>query len=331
MEPLGNRVQVDVESSTIYELFLLLKVETSLQAGPLSRGFSCFQDAFSRSRNKGIVSWRCIIDTYRCVAAFGMDVVIESTIDAVGAQIGLGTFDATISVVTNACWFFSTPVADALIIFRTFHVYSRNWWIIIIPTALCIANLGSSVWVTLSLSKLDTEGPSIWGNIVFKSLNLFLSLSLCTNVICTGLISFRILNIHLQISELAGSRPTYTMRVVSVIVESGRNSVKSYVNFVFYDCTADTPNHRCSNFNSRTIQFAYIILRVSRGTSYESTGMTQSVHFPRGNMAAAHSYELDVAARGAVQVHLQRETETETRGACIDERHNGKIADQTIV
>ncbi|KAF8170522.1 hypothetical protein K438DRAFT_1982668 [Mycena galopus ATCC 62051] len=260
-----------------------------------------------------LITTRCIIDTYRCVAAF----------DAVGAQIGLGTFDATISLVTNACWFFLTPVADALIIFRTFHVYSRNWWIIIIPTALCIANLGSSVWVTLSLSKLDTEGPSIWGTIVFKSLNLFLSLSLCTNVIYTGLISFRILNIHRQISELAGSRPTYTMRVVSIIVESGRyiiplisNSVNSYVNFVFYNCD---------------LVFAYIILRVSRGTSYESTVMMQSVHFPRGNMAVAHSYELDVAARGAVQVHLQRETETETRGACIDERHSGKDADQTIV
>ncbi|KAF8181744.1 hypothetical protein K438DRAFT_1976037 [Mycena galopus ATCC 62051] len=242
-----------------------------------------------------LITMRCIIDTYRCVTAF----------DAVGAQIGFGTFDSTISLVTNACWFFLTPVADALIIFRTFHVYNRNWWIIIIPTALCIANLGSSIWVTLSLSKFDTEGLS---NVVFKSLNLFLALSICTNVICTGLISFRILNIHRQISELADSRPTYTMRVVSVIVESGRLQIPPTIGLVF----------------------AYIIIRVSRGTSYESTVMTQSMHFRRGNMATAPSYELDAAAREAVQVHLQRETESETRVTGRDERHNAKDADKTM-
>ncbi|KAF8170518.1 hypothetical protein K438DRAFT_1982665 [Mycena galopus ATCC 62051] len=231
-----------------------------------------------------LITTRCIIDTYRCVAAF----------DAVGAQIGLGTFDATISLVTNTCWFFLTPVSDALIIFRMFHIYNRNWWIIVLPTTLCIANLGSSVWVTLALSKLDTEGPSIWGNIVFKSLNLFLSLSLCTNVICTGLISFRILSIRRrQTSGLAGSSFMYTKKDISIIVESGR--VNSYINFVFFDCTPPT-------INTKGLVFAYIIIRVSKGTSYESIVMMQPVHVRGGNMATAHSYELDAVARSETQI-----------------------------
>ncbi|KAF8170806.1 hypothetical protein K438DRAFT_1853253 [Mycena galopus ATCC 62051] len=68
---------------------------------------------------------------------------------------------------------------------------------------------------------LPQQSTAIWGNIVFKSLNLFLSLMLCTNIICTGCISFRILRIHRQFRRISSvSGLTYTMRVVSVIVES---------------------------------------------------------------------------------------------------------------
>jgi len=260
-----------------------------------------------------LITMRCIIDTYRCVVAF-------DTIDA-----DFGPPNTTLGLVTNACWFFLTPISDAFIIFRTFIVWNRNWLIIIVPVILCFANLGSSIWVSIALAKLDTEGPAIWGNIVFKSLNLFLSLTLCTNVICTGLISFRILRIHRQISWMSASGPSYTMKALSVIVESAAiytlllvgtlisNSVDSYVNFILFNCTPPTIG----------VVFSYIIIRVSRGTSYgdgESTISTGTVHFR--HPTTAHAYELDqsTATRsrtaGAVQVRLERESETQETGSC---------------
>ncbi|KAF8181747.1 hypothetical protein K438DRAFT_1179902 [Mycena galopus ATCC 62051] len=183
-------------------------------------------------------------------------------------------------------------------------------------------------YLGITLAKLDTEGPAIWGNIVFKSLNLFLSLTLCTNIICTGLISFRILRIHRQfrwISSVSGL--TYTMRVVSVIVESSAiytfllvgtlisNSTSSYVNFVFFNCTPPTIG----------LVFSYIIIRVSQGTSYGESAATATVgtvQFRRGPLTT--TYELDQNPSGAVgpvQVRLERETETHITDS--DEPHVG--------
>ncbi|KAF7376767.1 hypothetical protein MSAN_00094000 [Mycena sanguinolenta] len=197
------------------------------------------------------ITVRCIIDTYRCVAAFDFT-------DPNG-DFGLGDPNTTLDLVTNAFWFFLTPFADAFIIFRTFHVWNRNWFVIILPVLLCLANLGSSVWLMIALANLETGlGPTVWANIVFKSLNLFLSLTLCTNIVCTALISFRIISLHRQITNLSSNiAPTYTMRAISIIVESAAiytlvlvgalvsNRANSFVNFVFFDCT---PPHDWSRF-----------------------------------------------------------------------------------
>jgi hypothetical protein len=44
---------------------------------------------------------------------------------------------------------------------------------------------GSSIWASIALAKFEME-DSVWGNRALKSMNLFLSLTLCTNIICTG-------------------------------------------------------------------------------------------------------------------------------------------------
>ncbi|KAJ6472478.1 hypothetical protein C8R45DRAFT_1077990 [Mycena sanguinolenta] len=251
-----------------------------------------------------LITMRCIIDTYRCVVAF----------DAVDAEFGIGAPNSTLALLTNACWFFLTPIADAFIIFRTFIIWNRNWSIIILPAVLCLANLGSSFWVIIALADLNKGlSPSVWHNVVYKSINLFLSLTLCTNVICTALIAFRILRIHRDLRWMSSTGPTYTMRAVSIIVESAAiytlllvatlisNSVESYVNFVLFNCTPPTIG----------LVFSYIIIRVSRGTSCEENATiagTESMRFrPPQTVTQAHEM--------AVQVRLERETETQAAGS----------------
>ncbi|KAJ7259993.1 hypothetical protein B0H12DRAFT_407075 [Mycena haematopus] len=253
-----------------------------------------------------LITTRCIIDTYRCVAAF----------DAVGAEFGIGAPNSTLALVTNACWFFLTPIADAFIIFRTFLVWNRNWLVIVPPIILCLANLGSSIWIIIALANLDMGlGPTVWGNVVYKSLNLFLSLTLCTNVMCTALISVRILRLHRRIAWMSISSPTYTMRAVSIIVESAAiytlllvgtlvsSSVNSYVNFVLINCTPPTIG----------LVFSYIIIRVSRGTSCEENATIASMGTMRfqhaGHPTVTQSHEMPV------QVHLEREIETHVAGS----------------
>ncbi|KAF7376791.1 hypothetical protein MSAN_00096400 [Mycena sanguinolenta] len=132
-----------------------------------------------------------------------------------------------------------------------YHRPRRNCFVIILPVLLCLANLGSSVWLMIALANLETGlSPTVWGNIVFKCLNLFLSLTLCTNIVCTTLISFRIISLHRQITHLSlnTAPPTYTVRAMSIIVESAAiytlvlvgalvsNRANSFVNSVFFDC-----------------------------------------------------------------------------------------------
>ncbi|KAF7342909.1 hypothetical protein MSAN_02007300 [Mycena sanguinolenta] len=234
-----------------------------------------------------LITMRCIIDTYRCVAAF----------DADDAEFGIGAPNSTLALLTNACWFFLTPIADAFIIFRTFIVWNRNWHIIILPSILCLANFGSCFWVIIALSDLNMGlNPSVWHNVVYKSINLFLSLTLCTNVICTALIAFRILRIHRQLRWMSTSAAIYTLLLIATLIS---NSVSSYVNFILFNCTPPTIG----------LVFSYIIIRVSRGTSCEENATsTETMRFRRAPQTMTQAHEM------AVQIRLEREVETQAAG-----------------
>ncbi|KAJ7749370.1 hypothetical protein B0H16DRAFT_1551214 [Mycena metata] len=264
-----------------------------------------------------LITIRCIIDTYRCVVTF-------NTVDA-----DFGVPNSTLGLVTNACWFYLTPLADFFIIFRTYVVWNGSWPIIALPLIRGLANLGSSFWVTVALVQLNTDGPAIWGNIAWKSLNTFLSLSLATNVICTGaLVSFRILQIHRGVTAagMTNVGPRFGIKLVSVIVESAAiytlllvgilisNSVNSFVSFVFFDC------------------FSYIIIRVSRGTSYgDDTDVPSGIDFGHRTAASerfelGHSHNIRSGSQGEVQVRLEHEVHQDSEDAGSGGKYSRKGA-----
>ncbi|KAJ7772351.1 hypothetical protein B0H16DRAFT_1714546 [Mycena metata] len=206
-----------------------------------------------------LITTNIIISTYRCVIAF-------DTADA-----DIGPPNSLTGVIMNSCWLFVTPIADAFIIFRTFVVWNENWWIILFPTILCVVGLGSSIWNVIALTKVGAYA-GIWGNTAWAAVNTFLSVSMAINVICTALISFRILHMRHQIVTTGAVTATagQGMHVVAVIVESAAlytlmliatiitTSRGSFVNFVFLSLLPPTIG----------AVFSYIIIRVSRGTSY---------------------------------------------------------------
>ncbi|KAJ7435903.1 hypothetical protein B0H11DRAFT_2112144 [Mycena galericulata] len=184
----------------------------------------------------------CVIDTVRCVVA----------LDSNG--LNFGPPNTNIDIATNTSWFLVTAVADAFIIFRTFIVWNRNWFAIIIPSLLYVANFGSSIWLIISLKDFDPAGESVFQHMLIKSTNVFISLSLATNLLCTGLISFRIFYTYRQISSLLSSSgsPSNSIRIISILVESATmytllltgtlisEGLNSYVNYILFDCTPPT-------------------------------------------------------------------------------------------
>ncbi|KAJ7123369.1 hypothetical protein C8R44DRAFT_783723 [Mycena epipterygia] len=235
-----------------------------------------------------LITTRCVIDTVRCINA----------LDNPGLEFGPP--NTTIDVFTNICWLLLTAVADAFIIFRTFIVWYRSWVVIAVPSMLFLANLGVSSWSVVGLITFNTEDESLSQNTVFKSTIAFISLTLCINIVCTALISFRIFHIQRRVLKLCTSRPSQldSMKVIPIIVESasiytflligiiislGSNS---YTTYILFDC------------------FSYIIIRVSRGTTYgDNTGNEatrteptdhQTLEFSRSHNRGTDRTELEV-------------------------------------
>ncbi|KAJ7087447.1 hypothetical protein C8R44DRAFT_900610 [Mycena epipterygia] len=208
-----------------------------------------------------LITTRCVIDTVRCIIALAEDAEQLHTVDNPGLEFG--SPNTTIDIVTNTCLVLLTAVADAFVIFRTFIVWYKSWVVITLPSMLFLANLGVSTWSIVGIIKFDPEDRSLFENAVFKATIAFLSLTLCINIICTGLISFRIFHIQRRVLKLGTSRRSRldAMKVIPIIVESGiiiSLSFNSYVNYLLIDCG---------------LVFSYIIIRVSRGTAYgDSTG-----------------------------------------------------------
>ncbi|KAJ6616753.1 hypothetical protein B0H10DRAFT_2036190 [Mycena sp. CBHHK59/15] len=282
-----------------------------------------------------LITMRCVIDTVRCIVAFN------------NVGLDFGPPNTTIGLVTNACWFFVTAVADTFIIFRTFIVWQRNWFVIILPSMVCLANFGSSIWVIVALIEFDPEGGSVFENIVIKSMNSFISLTLCTNLICTGLISFRIFQIRRKVAGMVsgGSGRWDGTKVISIIVESAAmytllltgslisNSLNSYVNYILFNCTPPTIG----------VVFSYIIIRVSRGTSYGDSTANAATMSLSGERENDQTFELSQGCnprsgtRSEVQVRLERVTHQHSdldhldRASKDDKSNIAKYPDASVV
>ncbi|KAJ7078773.1 hypothetical protein C8R44DRAFT_895836 [Mycena epipterygia] len=250
-----------------------------------------------------LITMRCILDTTPCILAFHSD------------GLEFGPPNSPMGIVTNACWFLVTAVADAFIIFRTFIVWKKNWFVIILPSLLFLATCGCSIWGLHSLVIFNPATSSVFS--IVMPINVFIYLTLSTNVLCTGLISYRIFTIRRNVAGVlssgAGRSDGVTTKIISIIVESASiytllliaqliaNNLGSYVTYILVDCTPATIG----------LVFSYIIIRVSRGSSYgDTTGQVDTSRSrDRGN-----NFELSQTRNGRsgtrseVQIKLERVT-----------------------
>ncbi|KAJ7106764.1 hypothetical protein C8R44DRAFT_805775 [Mycena epipterygia] len=202
-------------------------------------------------------------NTYIMVTIFLMFLFITAVHDP---ELDFGPPNTTLGILTNTCSALATAVADVFVIFRTFTVWNRNWFVIILPSLLFLGNVGSAIWAIVALITYNPmiETPFF----VAHPVNAFIALSLCTNLLCTALISFRILHFNRQVVGVLSPGSDIT-RAISVIIESAAiytlvltaslitYSRNNYVSYILFDCLISAYN-----------EFSYIIIRVRRGTSF---------------------------------------------------------------
>ncbi|KAJ7112373.1 hypothetical protein C8R44DRAFT_882734 [Mycena epipterygia] len=266
------------------------------------------------------ITVRCVLDNVRCIIA----------LDNTGLDFG--------------------PPNTTLGIFRTFIVWNRNWFVIILPSMLFVGNVGTATWLIVAFIKYDPTTKSIF--FLTQPITSFLALSLCTNLLCTGLISFRIFYVRRKVAALLSGRSDVT-KFISVIIESAAiytllltaslitNSEGSYVNYILFNCTPPTIVCdslllinllvlRTNREHLTGAKFSYIIIRVRRGTSYgESTAASTTLN-SRGRQSSP-TFELgsNCNTRSGsksdvqVQVRLERVAHVDTASNHYESKYSG--------
>ncbi|KAF7368467.1 hypothetical protein MVEN_00169900 [Mycena venus] len=234
-------------------LFYKKKSQGTLHLYPLATTFLMFI----------AITMRCIIDTYRCAVAFD------------NAEVDPGPSNSTLGILGTTCWVVLTIVADMFIVYRAFIVWGRSRPVVIIPSLLVLANMVIGIFGIMALDSNTT----LWSPVDW--MNALISLTLCTNVICTGLISFQIIRVHRRIAWMASTDSSRdTIRIVSIIVESAAvytamlaatlvvARLRGFGIFILVDCLSPTI---LTQNDFKGLIFSSIIIRVSRGTSVWST------------------------------------------------------------
>ncbi|KAJ6468216.1 hypothetical protein C8R45DRAFT_1105592 [Mycena sanguinolenta] len=233
-----------------------------------------------------VVTMRCIIDTYRCATAFD------------NAEVDPGPPNSVLGILGTTCWVVLTIVADVFIVYRAFVVWDRSRPVVIIPSLLVLANLIVGIFALMALADSDT---SLWSPVDW--MNAFISLTLCTNIICTSLISFRIIRVHRGVAWMASTDSNRdTIRLVSIIVESAAvysamlvatlvvARLRGFAIYILVDCLSPT-------IVRIGLVFSSIVIRVSRGTSYgdmtgNKTPVISSIVFDRQRRESGHTINI---------------------------------------
>ncbi|KAJ7918294.1 hypothetical protein B0H13DRAFT_295385 [Mycena leptocephala] len=253
-----------------------------------------------------LITMRCIIDTYRCIAAF----------EAPG--LNYGQLNSTPGNVTNICLILVNIIADMFMIFRTFIVWNRRWIVIIIPVLLCLANIGMGVWSMFVSVRSATTGDAALASLLPETIFIFVAFTLATNVVCTSLIAFRIIHVHLQLTGMgvrtSARGRSQSLKILSVLVESAAiytliliptlvcARLGTFAVYILLDMTAPTIG----------LVFSFIIIAVSRGTSYgenATNATTTSLSDFQARGRRTHELDQSLSTRSATrpEVHIQLE------------------------
>ncbi|KDQ18747.1 hypothetical protein BOTBODRAFT_520017 [Botryobasidium botryosum FD-172 SS1] len=120
-------------------------------------------------------------------------------------------------VMKIAVYVTQTLVGDSLVVYRVFVVWSRDWRIIVLPTMLLLSTAITGYGTCYHLALLK-PGQSVFLIALKPWITSYFAITLTTNVMCTGLLAYRIWNIN-RGQGGAGGRDLSSL--VVIVVESG--------------------------------------------------------------------------------------------------------------
>ncbi|KAJ7635288.1 hypothetical protein FB45DRAFT_911182 [Roridomyces roridus] len=273
----------------------------------------------------GLITARCIFEVNGCVTTFNDITSLLSSVESSAFFIEMD-------------YAFLTAIADAFLIFRTYIVWNKSWRVTALPGLLYLASCGTSIYSLVVLKNLGPDSGVLGQNVIDPG-DIFLICTLCTNLLCTGLISFKIIRSYKHADpSFPGSRQSESLKIISVLVESAAintcflvgllvtTRLNSLVSFILSGCSSPLIG----------LTFSLIVVRVGRGTSYGdnatanssslgafSTERPESMHmnFELNSRLATRS-----GARSEVQVRLDSPESTPRRRSDVNSsKHEEEI------
>jgi hypothetical protein len=126
---------------------------------------------------------------------------------------------------TSAIYGFIDFIAQAILIYRCWIVWSQKWIVIVIPSILALISLGTSLALVGELGALGVENGNNTPAWFTPVGDLSFSLSLAVNAIITGLLVFKIAKASRALRNSLARAPRRALNdfrpLVSMLVESG--------------------------------------------------------------------------------------------------------------
>ncbi|KAI0657022.1 hypothetical protein C8Q70DRAFT_935345 [Cubamyces menziesii] len=126
---------------------------------------------------------------------------------------------ATTSLLKNWMNVIVSLLSDMVFVYRTYIVWNMNIYIILLPLALLLGVIALGVWAAWSLAQTKIGEVPILAAVSLR-VRYFYILTFCLNVICAGLICWKIWRVHSQTSKAFGGLAPKGSNIVEIIVQT---------------------------------------------------------------------------------------------------------------
>lgn len=121
-------------------------------------------------------------------------------------------------VIKHALYISQTVLADGLMIYRCYALW-RSVRVIIVPSLLWCAVAVTGIRAVYGTSQATSDPGDVFAIDVEKWIVAFIVLTLTSNLLCSGLLIYRIWNIERRVSKIRASNSTM-MPIVRVLVDA---------------------------------------------------------------------------------------------------------------
>ncbi|KAK7045123.1 hypothetical protein R3P38DRAFT_2508878 [Favolaschia claudopus] len=171
------------------------------------------------------------------------------------------------AVVCNSVYIVNTWLQDGLLLYRFWTIWSRNYYIAIVPA---LAFLTSMVLSAILIAELSQPGNTIWTKISINLAIPYWSISISMTIILTTLIAGRLLHMRYRLNRVLGARTSSSMpytTITAMLVESAAiYSINGLIFLISYAVNSPVQNLALPLLGQmQSIAPLLIILRVAQG------------------------------------------------------------------